>query len=108
MSPPKNLDPRRLLFYLHLLPPSLPQKVPATSVAPSFKLTLPCEWVETRLAHLLTGADFFLVGAHDDAKLYEAAVLPRRNKKKLEFALQGWRAFAVDAAVAPGDRVELC
>jgi hypothetical protein len=46
--------------------------VPATSVAPAFKLTRPCEWVETRLAHLLTGADFFLVGAHDDAKLYEA------------------------------------
>jgi len=74
--------------------------VPTTSVAPSFKLTLPSAFITAHLAHLVD-TDFELVSAADPACAWECAVLRRRNKDKHEYTLQGWKAFALAHGVAP-------
>ena len=62
------------------------QKVPATSVAPTYKLTLPAEVVCEALPHLIE-KDFELVdttGQH----VWSVSILPRKNKDKFEYTLQ--------------------
>ena len=57
-----------------LLPPA--QKVPQTSVAPTYKLTLPSEFVVSNLSHLVDQS-FELVDK-EGAGSWKVALLPRR------------------------------
>lgn len=62
------------------------QKVPATSVSPTYKLTLPSEVVSATLSHLVD-RDFKLVAA-DRERIWDVSIVPRRNKDKFEYTLQ--------------------
>ena len=69
------------------------QKVPATSVAPTYKLTLPAEVVCEALPHLIE-KDFELVdttGQH----VWSVSILPRKNKDKFEYTLQVFIVFYI-------------
>lgn len=62
------------------------QRVPATSVSPTYKLTLPSEYVYGALSHLVD-KDFQLVST-DREQAWSVAILPRKNKDKYEYTLQ--------------------
>ena len=61
--------------------------MPQTSVAPTFKLTLPSEFVTGYLEHLVE-KDFELVDDVPNGGSWEVTILPRKNKNKYEYTLQ--------------------
>ena len=105
------------------------QKIPSTSVAPTFKLTIPSDFVAAHPE--LVDADLEWVAgrpcppppaagagggggpSHPSTstspltrpagEVWEVAILPRRNKAQWEYTLQGWKAFAKAVGVQPGD-----
>ncbi|BDA48016.1 hypothetical protein COCOBI_11-2730 [Coccomyxa sp. Obi] len=81
------------------------KKVPQTSVAPTFKLTLPSEFVISNLAHLIDQS--FDLTDKEGKDVWRVALLPRRNKSKYEYTLQGWKAFALSHSVQTGDRLQI-
>ena len=75
------LQTRHLLPYCSIdasrLMTGLPvQKVPQTSVAPTYKLTLPSEFVAANLSHLIDQA--FDLTDQDGSDTWKVALLPRR------------------------------
>ena len=51
------------------------QKVPPTTVAPTYKLTLPSEFVLTHMPDMMTG-DFTMVSA-DGTQSFAVSIVPR-------------------------------
>ena len=65
-----TIDVSRLITSLSV------QKVPQTSVAPTYKLTLPSEFVAANLSHLIDQA--FDLTDQDGSDTWKVALLPRR------------------------------
>ncbi|KAK9806892.1 hypothetical protein WJX72_006577 [[Myrmecia] bisecta] len=85
-------------------PVSFFKRVPMTSCGPTFKLTLPSEFVQAHMAHLIE-SDLSLVDQAEE-RAWPIALMPRKNKDKYEYTLQGWKAFVNDQGIQPGDRLE--
>ena len=62
------------------------QKVPQTSVSPTYKLTLPADYVQLHLNHLV--GQEIEVTDHSGAQFWDVIIQPRRNKDKYEYTLQ--------------------
>ena len=57
------------------------QKVPASAVAPAFKLSLPLDVVNRSLSHLVN-TDFELASSASAINCWQGQIMPRRNKER--------------------------
>lgn len=82
------------------------KKVPPTTVAPTYKLTLPSEFVLTHMPDMMAG-DFVMVSA-DGTQSFSVSIVPRRNKDKYEYTVQAkaWKQVVEGLAIKEGDLLE--
>ena len=63
------------------------QKIPLSGVAPSFKLSLPQQYVQANLSHLV-GVNLELATSATTEKAWQGSITPRRNKDRAEYTLR--------------------
>ncbi|KAL0026339.1 hypothetical protein WJX79_000697 [Trebouxia sp. C0005] len=82
------------------------KKVPPTTVAPTYKLTLPSEFVLTHMPDMMAG-DFGMISA-DGTQSFTVSIVPRRNKDKFEYTVQAkaWKQVVEGLGIKEGDLLE--
>eukprot|EP00884_Botryococcus_braunii_P019007 jgi/Botrbrau1/5790/Bobra.0155s0013.1 len=84
--------------------PHFTKKIPQTSVAPTYKLTLPSDFINQYARHLVD-QDFDMYD--ENGKKFEVSIQPRRNKDKYEYTLYKWKEFAVEHCVQQEDKLTI-
>ncbi|KAL3142821.1 hypothetical protein ABBQ38_003117 [Trebouxia sp. C0009 RCD-2024] len=82
------------------------KKVPPTTVAPTYKLTLPSEFVLTHMPDMMA-SEFVMISA-DGTQSFTVSIVPRRNKDKFEYTVQAkaWKQVVEGLLIKEGDLLE--
>lgn len=110
-NPPQEPAPHAEPLHYHHVSSSdhdrrFQKKVPPTTVAPTYKLTLPSEFVLTHMPDMM-GGDFVMISA-DATQSFSVSIVPRRNKDKFEYTVQAkaWKQVVEGLGIKEGDLLE--